>query len=68
MSDFKKDSELTLKEASSFRCLHAVEWKLKGFANAHDCSSDQDYIVVLGQLSALRENTKRLFDKYGKKA
>lgn len=66
MSDFKKDSELTLKEASSFRCLHAVEWKLKGFASAHNAAADQDYIVVLGQLSQLRENMKRLFDKYGK--
>ena len=67
MSDFKKDSELTLKEASSFRCLHAVEWKLKGFANAHDCSTDQDYIVVLGQLSAVKEQMKRLFDKHNAK-
>ena len=66
MSDFKKDSELTLKEASSFRCLHAVEWKLKGFANVHGCASDQDYIMVLGQLSAVKEQLKRLYDKHCK--
>lgn len=67
MAEFKKDSELTLKEASSFRCLHAVEWKLKGFASAHDCTADKDYVVILGQLSSVREQMKRLFDKYNAK-
>ena len=66
MAEFKKDSELTLKDASSFRCMRAVEWKLQGFAKAKGAVTDPDYLQVIGQLTQLKAMVKSLFDKYGK--
>ena len=72
MAEFKKDSELTLFDATLPRVLRTVEYKITRLGtlnSAKGIQADPDYLMALGLVSQLKGVVKRLLDKYlGKKA
>lgn len=61
MAEFVKDSELTLGKASTTRCLHTAEWRLKGYAKVHQLQDDADYQNILKSLVHLQAEVKAFY-------
>lgn len=61
MAEFVKDSELTLGKASTTRCLHTAEWRLKGYAKVHELQDDAEYQRIFKALVHLQSDIKAFY-------